>query len=126
MTASSFDGSTGNGSQFLKRNSFRPWNSPQSTRIDLPPISSRCLEPVTVPAAPKKVSDDIRLQNRTVESELVRDYRLPGKSPLHPVELRPDEVIQQWKITRCRKKRRNRYRDVISSRVSSPPAPSPP
>ena len=29
------------------------WNSPQSTRIRLPPDSRRCFEPVTVPAAPR-------------------------------------------------------------------------
>ena len=39
--------------------SFRPWNRPQSTRIRGPLTSSRFLEPVTVRAAPRNVSDGI-------------------------------------------------------------------
>src|SRR4026208_877333 len=33
----------------------RPWNNPASSRIRAPAASSRCMEPVTWPAAPQKV-----------------------------------------------------------------------
>ena len=42
--------------QLRKRNCFKPWNRPQSTRSRLPSASTRYLEPVTVPAAPRNVS----------------------------------------------------------------------
>src|SRR5512147_1597043 len=34
----------------------RPWNRPASSRIRAPAASSRCIEPVTCPAAPQNVS----------------------------------------------------------------------
>ena len=34
----------------------RPWNRPQSSSSDRPQASTRCIEPVTVPAAPQKVT----------------------------------------------------------------------
>src|SRR5262245_16727285 len=49
-------GDTGNGSQLRRRRSFNPWKRPQSNRMRLPPCSSRYFEPVTVRAAPRKVS----------------------------------------------------------------------
>src|SRR5262252_6648429 len=49
-------GSTGRGFQLRSFSSFVPWNSPQSTSSFLPAASTRYLEPVTHPAAPRKVS----------------------------------------------------------------------
>jgi len=48
----------GNGRlRFLRSASFRrPWCSPQSSRKRRPPDSTRCIEPVTSPAAPQNVS----------------------------------------------------------------------
>ncbi len=46
------EGSIGNGAQLRSRSGFQPWKSPQSTRCRSPSISSRVLDPVTVPAAP--------------------------------------------------------------------------
>src|SRR6266849_2517931 len=43
--------------------------------------------------------------------------------PLHPVVSRPDEVIQQWTIKRCRTKYKNLCRDAASSKGSSPRGP---
>ena len=48
-------GGTGKGFQLRRRNSFSPWNNPQSTSRRLPAASIKYLEPVTVPAAPRKV-----------------------------------------------------------------------
>src|ERR1035441_9326108 len=50
------DGGTGSGFQLRNRSSFSPWKRPQSTIRRSPPASSRYLEPVTVPVAPRKVS----------------------------------------------------------------------
>ena len=49
-------GGTGNSSQLRRRHCFSPWNMPASTRILRPLTVSRYFDPVTVPAAPKKVS----------------------------------------------------------------------
>ena len=48
----------GNGKlRFLRSASLRrPWCSPQSSRKRRPPDSTRCMEPVTSPAAPQNVS----------------------------------------------------------------------
>src|ERR1700690_2093721 len=48
-------GGTGGGSQFRCVSIFEPSKSPQSTSNRLPPASTRYFEPVTVPAAPRKV-----------------------------------------------------------------------
>src|ERR1019366_399837 len=43
--------------RFLRSASLRrPWLSPQSRRKRRPPDSTRCMEPVTPPAAPQNVS----------------------------------------------------------------------
>src|SRR5689334_17477941 len=41
------------GCQLRRRNSFRPWNRPQSMRTRWSPTVSRYFEPVTVRAAPR-------------------------------------------------------------------------
>src|ERR1035437_3902110 len=46
---------TGSGFQLRSRSSLRLWKSPQSTIRRSPPASSRYLEPVPVPVAPRKV-----------------------------------------------------------------------
>src|SRR5262245_8757049 len=55
-TASSVVAFARDGAQFRSRSSFSPWKRPQSSRIRRGPSSSRCWEPVTVPAAPRNVS----------------------------------------------------------------------
>src|SRR5674476_572614 len=55
---------TGKSPQFISRHSFSPWNIPPSTRIRLPGRSTRYLEPVTVPAAPRNVSDSAAMSSR--------------------------------------------------------------
>ena len=40
-------------SQLRRRSSLSPWNSPQSSRTCCPRCRTRCLDPVTVPAAPR-------------------------------------------------------------------------
>src|SRR5919108_6585829 len=40
-------------SQFRSRSSFNPWNRPQSSRTQPWPVVTRCIDPVTVPAAPR-------------------------------------------------------------------------
>jgi hypothetical protein len=45
----------------LADRSFKPWNDPQSNRIRAPATSSRCFEPVTVRAAPRNVSEAMRV-----------------------------------------------------------------
>src|SRR5580704_3238938 len=54
-TQSIVAGSTDRLSQFRCRNSLGPSNNPQSISSLLPCVSSRYLEPVTVPAAPRNV-----------------------------------------------------------------------
>src|SRR5580704_10557386 len=55
-TTQSIDaGSTGGLFQLRCSSSFDPWNSPQSTSNRLPSASTRYFDPVTVPAAPRKV-----------------------------------------------------------------------
>src|ERR1700693_1819333 len=54
-TQSIVAGSTDRLSQFRCRNSLGPSNNPQSISNLLPCVSTRYLEPVTVPAAPRKV-----------------------------------------------------------------------
>src|SRR5262245_43665545 len=81
-------GSIGRGSQFLSRNSLTPWNSRQSTRTRRPATSSRCFEPVTVPAAPRKVREKVTFEDN-LDPLPVRAYRIivsAIKIPLHPVE----------------------------------------
>src|SRR2546423_4607337 len=53
MTASISRAGTGMSVQLRSRHSFLPWKRPQSTRTCKSPELMRCLEPVTVPAAPK-------------------------------------------------------------------------
>src|SRR5208337_5583899 len=48
-------GGMGSGFQLRSRSSLSPWKSPQSIISRSPPASSRYLEPVTVPVAPRKV-----------------------------------------------------------------------
>ena len=55
-TAATEAGGTGSGAQLRSRHAFSPWNSPQSTSTRACPEASRYFEPVTVPAAPRKVS----------------------------------------------------------------------
>src|SRR5262249_45363004 len=55
-TPPSVAGSTRGGAQFRWRNSLSPWKRPQSRSTRCAPSSKRCCEPVTVPAAPRKVS----------------------------------------------------------------------
>lgn len=45
----------GNGSQFMRLTERGPWNIPQSTRTVLVDVVTKKREPVTVPAAPRKV-----------------------------------------------------------------------
>ena len=49
-------GATGGRAQLRRRSAFNPWNRPQSTRIRVLVPRSRYLEPVTVPAPPRKDS----------------------------------------------------------------------
>src|SRR5665213_341071 len=60
-TAAISEGGIGIGASLSARTSTTPWNRPQSTRKCLPPVETRCLLPVTVPAAPMKVSSATRL-----------------------------------------------------------------
>ena len=55
-TASISRGRNGNSRLRLMLSARDPWNRPQSSRIDLPQASSRCIDPVTVWAAPQKVT----------------------------------------------------------------------
>src|SRR5690349_9939375 len=50
------DAGTGRSCQFRSRSSLSPWKRPASTMMRAPPDSTRYFEPVTVRAAPKKVS----------------------------------------------------------------------
>jgi len=49
-------GSIGNGAQFFRRSALNPWNRPQSMRTRSLLCSRAYLEPVTVPAPPRKDS----------------------------------------------------------------------
>src|SRR5205809_68590 len=49
-------GSTGNRAQFASRSSRSPWNKPQSISSRCDPFSKRYFDPVTVPAAPRKLN----------------------------------------------------------------------
>src|SRR3954467_12960811 len=69
-------GSMGNAAQFLRRSSFRPWNRPPSTSTRWPPRSSRCFDPVTVPAAPRNVIVDIRMTILEVMHRMIRAWSL--------------------------------------------------
>src|SRR6266849_2874380 len=66
-------------------------------------------------------------QGRRVETVVEPDTRTglscADQVPLHPVVSRPDEVIQQWTIKRCRTKYNNLCRDAASSKGSSPRGP---
>src|SRR5437868_15389128 len=53
MTASISLGGIGKGCQLRSRHCFKPWNRPQSTSTWRSPVLTRCLDPVTVPAAPR-------------------------------------------------------------------------
>jgi len=55
-TASMLLAGTGKGSQLRRRIARGPWNIPQSMRMRPVGAESRKREPVTVPAAPRKVS----------------------------------------------------------------------
>src|SRR5690606_9128799 len=69
--AASIDaGATGNGDQLRWRSFLKPWNSPQSTSSFDSPLSSRKREPVTVSAAPRKVSFTQRAPARSLEELL--------------------------------------------------------
>src|SRR5215472_1922975 len=70
-------GSTGSGLKLRSFSSFVPWKSPQSTSSFLlvpegPAASTRYFDPVTHPAAPRKVSFAIALPF----------YRFPAAVPL--------------------------------------------
>src|SRR4051794_13286666 len=54
-TPSSRRGSNGRRALSSWVSARRPWNSPASSRKRAPAASSRCIEPVTCPAAPQKV-----------------------------------------------------------------------
>src|SRR3990167_216042 len=56
-TASIEFGGTGKGFQLRSRSCLYPWNRPQSTRMRRPADSTRYREPVTVPLAPRKLSE---------------------------------------------------------------------
>src|SRR6516225_9892875 len=55
-TASTSLGAKGKSLFRFQASARRPWNSPQSSRIFCRPDSTRCIEPVTVRAAPQKVT----------------------------------------------------------------------
>ena len=50
-------GSTGNGAQFRIAQFLQSLEQPAVDEHAVPSISSRCLDPVTVPAAPRNVSE---------------------------------------------------------------------
>src|SRR6476659_7413932 len=62
--------STGRLRFFASASFRRPWYMPQSRRTRLPPASTRCIDPVTVPAAPQKVSFIDRNYNRLIAEPL--------------------------------------------------------
>src|SRR5215211_5354195 len=70
-TASSECGSNGGSCQLRSRSSFRPWKSPQSTRTRALSVTTRYLEPVTVPTPPQN-------------SMLANQRLLPGSSITKP------------------------------------------
>src|SRR5579872_822150 len=59
-TASICAAGTGSGTLLSATMSEVPWKSPQSMKMRFPLLLSRCLLPVTVPAAPTKVSSATR------------------------------------------------------------------
>src|SRR5579884_2136686 len=64
ITASTSLGLTGSGTLLSAVTSAVPWKSPQSMKTCRPSLVSKCLLPVTVPAAPTNVSSATRfLQN---------------------------------------------------------------
>src|SRR5947209_19619005 len=65
----------GSGASFSATVSREPWNIPQSTYRCLSPTVRRCLLPVTVPAAPTKVSSATRAALRAVRRTGLRGER---------------------------------------------------
>jgi hypothetical protein len=53
-TAVSDRGSKGGSCQLRSRNSFKPWNKPQSTSTRALSVSIKYFDPVTVPTPPQK------------------------------------------------------------------------
>src|SRR5579864_5436861 len=62
MTASIEDPGNGRWRFFWSASFRRPWFRPQSSRRRWPAASTRCMEPVTAPAAPQNVSFMTRLR----------------------------------------------------------------
>src|SRR3954468_10068201 len=81
------DGEVGSGCQLRWRSSLSPWKRPQSNSTRCDPVSSRCLEPVTVPAAPRNVSEGIEaaLLNELV-SRHCRDQSQLTQLPGDPIQ----------------------------------------
>src|SRR5207248_11748576 len=88
ITASSFPAVQG--SQFRRRRSLRPWNRPASIRMRLPDeVVRRWREPVTVRAAPRKVSETTAAQCH-IRCACAREPQAPGArrtSPRTPLRL---------------------------------------
>src|SRR5450759_5697671 len=84
-------GGTGKSAQFISRHSFSPWNIPASMRIRRPGRSMRYLEPVTVPAAPRNVSDIATMSSR---------WHRPGRPVRRPAGLAYSETPPPYRPLR--------------------------
>ena len=54
---------------------LQSWKSPQSIRMRVLPYVIRCLEPVTVPAPPRLVSESMKLSPRLLVGCEIRSWR---------------------------------------------------
>src|SRR4051812_45218930 len=92
------DGAVGSGCQLRWRSSLSPWKRPQSNSTRCDPVSSRCLEPVTVPAAPRNVSEIIhhqltQLPDRPIQDRIVMDAVSTLFELLEPIPAQRTAVI---------------------------------
>src|SRR5947209_8377118 len=85
----------GSGASFSATVSREPWNIPQSTYRCLSPTVSRCLLPVTVPAAPTKVSSATCAASGAVRGPGLRGHRDAARPVLGDVavETRVDQTF---------------------------------
>ena len=85
-----------NGKSRLRRwlSARRPWNRPQSRRIDFPPAETRCIDPVTVRAAPQKVTVGSAVGRAGLGMSACRKRNKPRDQPgLVEVEVRGVEPL---------------------------------
>src|SRR3990170_312678 len=91
ITASRCAGSTGGGCQLRRRSAFRPWKRPQSRRRRVPPASRRCLDPVTVPAAPRNVTEGLIFSSCLNVEDFALRFGLFAPAALSPSRLNVED-----------------------------------